>query len=196
MKRDILLQLKDYSHTIFEDKYEQNPTGEGEYPVWRREGAGYWINPMMEELYEAREVEPVFFDSELEQKTAFLVLNSSLYYVYWMTYGNQHHHNWTQLSAFPWPDESVVEEYEDEIVELADALWSRMKDGFSGSSFRMTALRPIIDDVDVLMGELYDLTDEQVEFTQDYLTDLGEGSARAGSGDQNLTYDPIVADDD
>jgi len=61
--------------------------------VWRREGAGYWINPMMEELYEAREVEPVFFNSELEQKTAFLVLNSSLYYVYWMTYGNQHHHN-------------------------------------------------------------------------------------------------------
>jgi len=196
VKREILLQLKDYSHTIFEDKYEQNPTDEREHSVWRREGAGYWINPMMEELYEAREVEPVFFDSELEQKTAFLVLNSSLYYVYWMTYGNQHHHNWTQLSAFPWPDESVVGEYEDEIIELADTLWSRMKDGFSGSSFRMTALRPIIDDVDVLMRELYDLTDEQVEFTQDYLTDLGEGSARAGSGDEDLTYSPIVAEAD
>jgi hypothetical protein len=151
---------------------------------------------MMEELYEAREVEPVFFNSELEQKTAFLVLNSSLYYVYWMTYGNQHHHNWTQLSAFPWPDESVVEEYEDEIVELADTLWSRMKDGFSGSSFRMTALRPIVDDVDVLTGELYNLTDKQVAYTQNYLTDLGEGSARAGSGDEDLTYSPIVAETD
>jgi len=60
----------------------------------------------------------------------------------------------------------------------------------------MTALRPIIDDVDVLMRELYDLTDEQVEFTQDYLTDLGEGSARAGSGDEDLTYSPIVAEAD
>jgi len=94
----------------------------------------------------------------------------------------------------PWGDESVVEEYEDEIDGLADTLWSRMKDGFSGSSFQMTALQPLVDDVDVLMGELYDLTDEQVSFTQNYLTDPGGGSARAGGGDEDLTHNPIVAE--
>jgi len=78
---------------------------------------------MLEELYKAREVEPFYFDSKLEQKTAFLVLNSSLYHVYWMTYGNQHHHNWTQLSAFPWPDESRIADREAEIRSIADALW-------------------------------------------------------------------------
>jgi hypothetical protein len=60
----------------------------------------------------------------------------------------------------------------------------------------MTALRPIVDDVDVLTGELYNLTDKQVAYTQNYLTDLGEGSARAGSGDEDLTYSPIVAETD
>ena len=195
-KHQLLTTLKEQSDTIFDDKYTREQPDRDAHSVWRTRGVGYWMNLMLGKLYDATDVDPVYFDSELEQKTAFLVLNSSLYYVYWMTYGNQHHHNWTQLSAFPWPDESVVEEYEDEIVELADTLWSRMKDGFSGSSFRMTPLRPIVDDVDVLMGELYDLTDEQVAYTQSYLTDLGEGSARAGGSDEDLTYSPIVAETD
>jgi hypothetical protein len=75
-----------------------------------------------------------------------------------------------------------------------------MKGTFSQSregrgDFFMGTLRPIIDDVDALMGELYDLTDEQVEYAQNYLTDLGANSGRAGTGDADLSYDPLVADD-
>lgn len=193
-KRSILTKLRDQSDVVFRDRYYDDDPGDG-FPVWRREGVGYWINPMLEKLYDAREVQPIYFGSELEQKTAFLVLNSSLYHVYWMTYGNQHHHNWTQLSAFPWPNEDEIEGKSAEIIELADTLWGQMKDSFSGSSFSMSPLRPIIDDVDVLTGELYNLTDEQIEYTMNHLTDLGEGSARAGTGDGALAYDPIVADD-
>lgn len=47
----------------------------------------------------------------------------------------------------------------------------------------------------VLVGELYDLTDEQGKYTQNFLSDLGEKSGRAGTGDQDLTYDSIMADD-
>jgi len=204
MKRDILSVLKCQSETaktVFRDRYTKQKPDSGGFPVWRREGVLYWINPMLEELYSAREVQPLYFDTELQQKTAFLVLSSSLYYNYWLTYGNQHHHNWTQLSAFPWVDEDAMSKYEDEIHELADVLWSRMKDTFSKSregrgDFFMGALRPIIDDVDILMGKLYHLTDGQVEHTQNYLTDLGENSGRAGMGDESLTYDSIFTDDE
>jgi hypothetical protein len=48
----------------------------------------------------------------------------------------------------------------------------------------------------VLVGELYDLTDEQIEYTQNHLTDLGEGSARAGTGEHDLTYESLIAMDD
>ena len=200
-KQGILTTLKECSDTVFRGKYTRTEPDGDAFPVWRREGVLYWINPMLEELYNAREVQPLYFNSELEQKTAFLVLNSSLYYVYWLTYGNQHHHNWTQLSAFPWPDEEAVTEREAEIIEMADTLWDRMKSTFSQSregrgDFFMGTLRPIIDDVDVLMGELYDLTDEQSEYTKNYLTDLGANSGRAGTGYRDLTHDPIMTDDD
>jgi|GEM_PF-2554100 len=199
-KRGVLTTLEDHSDTVFRDRYTKDKPDDDVFPVWRREGVLYWINPMLEELYSAREVQPLYFDSEVEQKAAFLVLNSSLYYIYWLTYGNQHHHNWTQLSAFPWPDEDVIEAREDRIIEMADTLWDRMKGTFSKSresrgDFFMGSLRPIINDVDVLMGELYDLSDEQVEYTQNYLTDLGDNSGRAGTKDSDLTYSRVFADD-
>jgi hypothetical protein len=70
-----------------------------------------------------------------------------------------------------------------------------MEERFAEKSFWMRPLRPIIDDVDALMGELYGLTDEQVEYTQNYLTDLGVDSARARTGDSDVSYDPIIGGD-
>ena len=186
-KKRILEKLKEQSDEVLSDQFSKDVTeieGEG-FPVWRREGVLYWINPMLEELYSAREVQPFYFETELEQKTVFLVLNSSLYYMYWLTYGNQHHHNWTQLRAFPYPDREVMKENETEIKELADDLWARMKGTFSKSregrgDFFMGSLRSLIDDTDEIVGEIYGLSHEEIGYSKNYLTDLGEGSGRAG----------------
>lgn len=62
----------------------------------------------------------------------------------------------------------------------------------SHGEFSMGTLRPIINDVDALMGGL---TDEQVAYTQNYLTDLGANSGRAGT-DHDVAYEPMFADDD
>ena len=199
-KRRILVKLRDGSDGRFRNRYTRDDPGGESYPVWRREGVRYWINPMLEELYSAREVQPIYFESELDQKTAFLVLNSSLYFVYWMTYGNQHHHNWAQLGGFPWPSEEAIAENEDVIGRLADELWRRMSQTFedtheSHGEFSMGKLRPIIDDVDVLVGELYGLSREQIDYTQAYLTDLGVESGRAGTGDRGLAYEPLFVED-
>jgi len=200
-KREILCQLRDQSEEVLGDRFERDEPAGQAYKLFKRRGVLYWINPMLEKLYEGSEVVPVWFDTQLERDTAFLVMNSSLYFVYWQTYSNQHHHNWSHMKPFPFPDGEAMEARADEIEDLASTLWDRMKDTFSQSrdgrgDFFMGTLRPIVNDVDVLMGELYDLTDDQVEYTAGYLTDLGENSGRAGTGDRDLSYDPVVADDD
>jgi hypothetical protein len=199
-KYELLCELRDQSDVVLGDRFERDEPDEEAYKLYKRRGVLYWINPMLEKLYDGSEVVPVWFDSEVERDVAFLTLNSSLYFVYWQTYSNQHHHNWSHLRPFPFPDEDRIDARSEEIQSLAETLWERMKDTFSQSSsgrgdFFMGTLRPIIDDVDALMGDLYDLTDEQVEYTQTYLTDLGENSGRAGTGD-DVAYDPVVADDD
>lgn len=170
------------------------------YPVYRREGVRYYINPMREELYEAREVKPMFFDSELERDVGFLVPSSSLFYAYWITYGNTHHLNWTQIAAFPFPDDDVLEANEERIHDLADELWEGMVECFDASAgvsgeFHTSRLKPLIDEADELIGEVYGLSNDDVTYLQSYKTNLGGTSGgRAGTPDEDITS--YVASDD
>ena len=180
--RGLLERLHAQSDVVFRDQYSRDT--ETDHPVWRREGVRYWINPMLEALYDAREVTPIYFASELDRRMAFLVLQSSPYFVYWSAYGNQHHHTWTQLSAFPWPDADSVRRVDAEIRSLSERLWSGMVDSYTETrdhgTFDTGQLRPVIDEVDTLVGELYGLSETQTDFARNYLTDMGPGLGRAG----------------
>lgn len=87
------------------------------------------------------------------------------------------------------------------IIGLADYLWGRITDTFTKSresrgDFFMGSLRPIIDEVDEFVGNLYGLTDDEIAYTKAYLTHLGENSGRAGAGDADVTdYEAASADD-
>lgn len=192
IKQRILEKLRDGYTERLVDRYERDVTNpDDKYPVWRREGARYWINPMLEELYSARENEPFYFDTEIEQQACFITLQSSLYYAYWATYGNQHHHNWTHIEGFPFPCQAMLEHYEDRISELSDRLWSGMSDLFSTDSigrpdWTIRPLKPLVSEVDELVGEMYGLTDEEVEWLQNYLTDLGDGTGRKSAPDDQI----------
>jgi hypothetical protein len=191
VKRDILNTLRDQSDTLMEDVFKRKNPDTKDCPVILTESGGYWMNPMTEAITNKAGHRYLYFDSEIQQKTAFLIYSSSLYYLYWITYGDQRHHTLTEMSVFPWPDTSMIEQHEDEIGELADTLWQRMKDNHTGNSFQMSALRPIIDDVDRLVGRLYELDSHHADYAMNYHTDIGEGSGREGKTDSSLTYSSI-----
>jgi len=185
-KCEILDTLRDQSDRLMSDAYEREETGTHEHAVWRREGVRYWINPMLgEALYDAREVKPMYFETKLEQQAAFLSLSSSLFYVYWLTYGNFHHLNWLQIEGFPFHDHSELEPYADRVEELAEELWTGMQDQFDPDAgvtgeFDMKPLKPVMNDVDELVGETYGLSEEQVSYIQEYLTDEDGEYGRSG----------------
>ena len=191
IKRGILNDLRDADGRLLKEAYVRDePDGES-YAIWRREGLRYWTNVMREKLYEAREVKPIYFESRLERDAAFLVLNSSLFYVYWLTYGNFHHLNWTQIKAFPFPDRDELEAHAEDIHAVADDLWQEMDDhfypdrGYSGE-FEMRPVKPYVNRADDLLQNLYELTDEEVEFAKTYLTDCGSGYGRVGTGAEDV----------
>lgn len=190
-KRDLLEILREQSDTQMEDVFERKDPATTDHPVILTESGGYWINPMVEALTDKAGHRYLYFDTELEQQTAFLVYSSSLYYSYWITYGDQRHHTLGEIAVFPWPDEEQIEKYEDEIETLASTLWDRMQDNFTGTSFQMSPLRQVIDDVDRLVGKLYNLNDEHIDYTMNYHTDIGEQSGREGESNTSLTYESL-----
>ena len=191
-KKEILERLKEQSDVTFRDVMMREKPESDTHILWKRRGVLYWINPMLEKLYEGSEVEPIYFEDKLERDFAFLIQSSSLYYTYWLTYSNLHHHNWTHIRPFPYPLSSKIEEKEEEIHETARSLWEKMKGTFTQSregrgDFHMRPLKPLIDNVDDLLADIYGLSDDELEYVQNYITDLGENSGRRAPQDADLS---------
>jgi len=179
----ILETLKDQPEETQIQHREKNT--ETEHVIWRREGGDYFVNPMRKELYSAREVKPFYFDSELEARAAFLGISSSIFYVYWCAYGDMFHLNLSEIRAFPLPDKDELETRREDIVDISDRLWSTMQDGFNSDSetFRnYEQQKPIIEEADAVLGELYGLPGDTIEFVQNYHSEYG----RHGPADESL----------
>lgn len=159
---------------------------ETEHPVYRRRGGGYWLNAVPENIHgDVTTIEDIYFETELEQQTVFLLVNSSLFYVYWIAYADFRHLNTGHISRFPLPELETLEEYEDEILDSADELWEALQQVHAGGTrdqFDMQAVKPVIDNVDELLGEVYGFNKDVVEFVKSYNSEYG----RKGSDSESL----------
>jgi type I restriction-modification system DNA methylase subunit len=179
-----LNSLKDKSDRIIADVEAEDETSN---VVYRRRGGGYWLNAVPQNIHgeDATTIDELYFDDELTQNMVFLIVNSSTFYVYWVIYGFFYVLNTGHITRFPIPEEETLEENANEINQLADELWSGMQEVHSGGSrdqFNMPALKPIIDRVDDLFGDLYELDEDVVEYLKDYNSEYG----RKGSDSEEL----------
>ena len=174
--RSILEKLKNNSDTVFRDKMRRGESNETEYVVYRSYHPSYFANPYMENLWppedESRDFKPMYFESQLDREFAFLVMQSSLYYLYWMVFENERDLNWKTVEAFPFPDNEDLREKSDEISELAGVLWGEMSGRFLGNIREefdtIAAVKPITDEVDDLLCPMFGLSDEEIEYVKSY----------------------------
>ncbi len=170
---------------------------ETDYPVYRRRGGGYWLNAVPENIHgEVTTIEDIYFNTDLERQTVFLIVNSSLFYVYWAAYANFRHLNTGHITRFPLPELDTLREYEDELLNQADELWEalqRVHAGGSRDQFNMPVVKPVIDDADDLLGEMYGFDDEVIEYAKEYNSEYG----RRRSKSESLTdYNAEAANND
>jgi hypothetical protein len=181
----ILTTLREHASSTIQ---ERTADAETDFVIWRREGARYFTNPMLKKKYDAREVKPFYFESELEARAAFLAISSSIFYVYWCAYGDMFHLNLWEIRAFPFLELDVLEPHREEILEISDRLWALMEEGFDNTSnqFRNYPMqKPVIEEADALLGEIYGLSDKAVAFVQDYHSEYG----RHGPENETLPID-------
>lgn len=171
--------------------------GTTDYPVYRRRGGGYWLNAVPENIHgDATTIEDICFETELERQTVFLIVNSSLFYVYWIAYADFRHLNTGHITRFPLPELETLEEYEDELLEMADDLWEALQQVHAGGTrdqFNMPAVKPVVDRADDLLGEVYGFDDDVVEYAKEYNSEYG----RKRSDSESLAeYTEAAAGDD
>ncbi|WP_178915579.1 Eco57I restriction-modification methylase domain-containing protein [Natronomonas gomsonensis] len=178
--RSALEKLKDASDRVFEDALCDEET---DHLMWRRRGALYWINPLFVNLYDEMDKDTptsmyrMYFSSDLERRFSLITLQSSLFYWYWMVYKNGRNIDWWEINPFPFPDEETLEENREEIIEISNELWDAMEQRFVGKARTVienaAELKPIVDDVDDLIGPMYGLDEEEIEYMKNFDAEYG-----------------------
>lgn len=168
--RDILMKLKKASRLVIADRINQ--------PAFRcmmefRKTGGYWLNALQEFPYKSTKIEKVRFETEIERDFSIIVVNSSLFYLYWSTYGNLRDLPLSLLAKFPFIPLETLEGKKAEIKKLKHDLNNRLLRSFQRDTGRMGEFRTgicryDIDVADDLLGQLYGLSRKEVAFVKTY----------------------------
>jgi len=153
-------QLKDF--VVDED--------EADSKLYYRRGNDYWLSAMVNPLYDATTIKELDFDTEVHRDLAFLSVHSSLFYLYWMVCGDQLHLNKRMVRRFPAPSVETMQDHAEDIEQKRDKLWSQVKQAFDPNvnQFKMQPVKPVLDEVDELLGNMHKLDDGLVDYAKGY----------------------------
>jgi hypothetical protein len=154
--------------------------------IFYQEATQYWVKATVDLPYYAKNGRVgapahgryIFFPSIGTARAVGAVLNSSLFYSYFIVYGDCFHLSDGVASSFPVPREL---ETETNLVDCNEQLMNDLnrhatrktintKDGdkISYSEFNVSESKPIIDEIDIVLARHYGFTDEELDFIINY----------------------------
>jgi len=171
VKRNILLKLKAVSLAFRTIK--EVVVDEGQISFEFRKSAGYWIHALNDFPYQSSKIERLFFSSVVERDFVLIILNSSLFYLYWTTYGNNRDLQKGLIEPFPVPSQKRLEKNKDEIIEMARLINEHQLKVFKSSTgrtgeFSSGKCKDILDRSDDLLSTFYGLSEKEKKYIINY----------------------------
>lgn len=151
-------------------------------------GVQYWIKAMYKSADEIDEgarkstgEKEMHFDYAVDSRVFSLILNSNLFYWYFVLFSDCRNLTRTVISRFPIDIEAISSENKEKLVKLSEELLedyihnSNLKTanyvGKGEIVYREYSVRkskPLIDRADRILGNIYGLTDDEISFIQNY----------------------------
>ncbi|HVP40721.1 MAG TPA: hypothetical protein VMS95_02050, partial [Candidatus Krumholzibacteriaceae bacterium] len=172
--RGILLKLRDASAIVVKDRI--NREGFTQTLDFRKTG-GYWLNALETFPYRSSKIETLHFENQVERDFTILLINSSLFYLYWSTYSNLRDFPLSLLAKFPFPPLDTLNTHSTEIANLKNRVSQCLRSNYvshratdSGrvGEFRTAECRAEIDEIDDLIGAMYGLNATEIAFVKHY----------------------------
>ena len=171
--RTILLKLSKNYETVFLNI--SNKPGFEKSLEFRKTGR-YWLNALEKMPYQSTKIESVTFENPIIRDFAILLINSSLFYLYWSTYGNSRDFPLSLLEKFPFPDFILLEKNYKKIEYLkakySTCLLKSFRPHGNLGEFKTASCKEIIDEIDEFLGEVYRLSSDEVSYIKNFDSDL------------------------
>jgi hypothetical protein len=154
--------------------------------IFYQEATGYWVKATVGLPYYAKngvEGPPahgrfLYFTNEKTAHAACAILNSTLFYIYFITHGDCFHLSDTLVAGFPIKPELIERaslnvlnrRLMSDLRENAALKTIRTKDGdtIAYAEFRASRSKGIIDEIDRILAVDYRFTEEELDFVQNF----------------------------
>ena len=154
--------------------------------IFYQEATQYWIKATVGLPYYAKNGvvgapahgRYLYFPTAEEAHAACALLNSNLFYAYFIAYGDCFHLSDMLVANFPVPPgllgDPVLQKADErlmaDLMRTAETKTIRTSDGnaISYAEFYGARSKPIIDEIDRLLAKHYDFTDEELDFVTNY----------------------------
>lgn len=151
-----------------------------------QESAQYWVKATVGLPYYAKNSEVgapahgryVYFSDMQSARIACAILNSSLFYTFFIAYGDCFHVSSNLVMNFPVPESSLEDsglaalgpKLMSDLERNAEQKTINTKDGdkISYAEFRVSESKPIIDEIDKVLAEHYGFTEEELDYIINY----------------------------
>ncbi|MEM0134925.1 MAG: N-6 DNA methylase, partial [Thermoplasmatales archaeon] len=166
---EILSQLKSHSVTI------KNIISVNGKEVWYRSSGNYWYNAWNYEPYKSSKIKSIKIDGEYYD-LFLVIMNSTLFYLYFRVYGDGRDMNMDIMQSFPLPAEDKITKYKDELSICANDIINALKQNFDSerNRFLTSKVKKYIDECDRLLAKLYDFTPDQLDYILNYDKEVRE----------------------
>ena len=154
--------------------------------VFYQESAQYWVKATVGLPYYAKDGcvgapahgRYLYFEDKAAARTACAILNSSLFYVYYITYGDCFHVSNALAGGLPvprtvWEERALADlgvELMSDLTANAQRKTINTRDGseITYAEFRVNESKPIIDKIDMLLGKHYGFSPAEMDFIINY----------------------------
>ncbi len=152
-------------------------------------GESYWTKALSykpEGIRNGHKVEASqWFSMKVNQRYADFVIsaiNSTLFYWFWLTTSDCRHLTQETIKQFPIPDESLFTEKVLQDLSLTtsnlmeaykkNSYYVEKREGYESLEFKVNRCKEVINQVDQLVGRLYALTDNEINYLKEYDLDM------------------------
>jgi hypothetical protein len=198
LEQVIFVKVVEYSSHTLGHFISVSPTS---IYVFYQEATGYWVKAVVGLPYYAKNGkvgEPahgrfLYFGDDDKAYATMALLNSSLFYMYFITYGDCFHLSATLATEFPASSTILVDPF---LVESGKRLNSDLRakadkkmintksgDKINYAEFVAWKSKPIIDEIDRILAKHYGFTDEELDFIINYDIKYRMGSVIGEDGD-------------
>ena len=139
-----------------------------------RISGNYWYNAWEEPPYFGTQIALIEISRNIKGLKYFLLIliNSSLYYTWFRIYSDGRHMNSDIMKAFPLPHDlhNKLEKFLEILKDFSSLLMKSLFYYFDQEHrrFKTSEMKHIIDICDIILGKIYDLPDDMINYIQNF----------------------------